>query len=192
MINKNTIKENITIPNILSLIRIIIILPFVNYFLEKDYLTSAILLALSGLSDMFDGMIARKFNQISPLGAILDPIADKLTLIAIVICLLMQFPVLLPIVILMLSKELAMLICGGNLIRKGITPPSSNWYGKVSTILFYTSAVIIVSLEAIWGYQNNILAFVLMTITTLSMIYTLVRYAQIYFKLLKEHDKKNN
>lgn len=187
--NKGIIKKNITIPNILSLIRIILIGPFVNYFIKEDYLTAAIILALSGLSDMFDGMIARKFNQISELGAILDPIADKLTLIAIVICLLILFPILMPLVVLMLIKELAMLICGGDLLRRGITPPSANWYGKLSTVLFYVSTVIIVSLEAIWGYQSNILALVLMTITAIAMGYTLVRYAKLYFGLLKENKR---
>ena len=56
-------KENFNIPNILSFIRIIIIVPFVLYFLNDDYLLAALMLIFSGLSDMFDGLIARKLNQ---------------------------------------------------------------------------------------------------------------------------------
>ena len=78
-------KDLITIPNILTYIRIILIVPFVYFFLKENYIPAVICIGVSGLTDCFDGMIARRFNQVTSLGKILDPIADKFTLLAVVI-----------------------------------------------------------------------------------------------------------
>ena len=82
-----------TIPNLISLIRILFIPVFALLFYNGQAVAAAVILALSALSDMVDGKIARKFNQVSNLGKILDPIADKLTVFAIAIILYMKFPV---------------------------------------------------------------------------------------------------
>lgn len=72
-------NKNLTVPNAMSLFRILVI-PFFAYFFLKDNLTAAVIaLALSGLSDALDGFVARRFNQITELGKMLDPLADKLT-----------------------------------------------------------------------------------------------------------------
>ncbi|MBQ2092705.1 MAG: CDP-alcohol phosphatidyltransferase family protein, partial [Clostridia bacterium] len=78
-------KDAKTIPNLLSLIRIILVPFFVYFFVTKRYLIAVIIILISGLSDAFDGKIARHFNQISKLGKLLDPAADKLTQIAITV-----------------------------------------------------------------------------------------------------------
>ena len=65
-------KRIFTIPNLISIIRILLIFPFVATFITDNYLASAVILVLSGISDMLDGLIARKFNQISEMGLILD------------------------------------------------------------------------------------------------------------------------
>ena len=90
-------NKNITIPNLLSVLRILLILPFVYFFMTGNVLLAGLMLALSGLSDLFDGMIARKFNQVTDLGKMLDPVADKLTQGTVAICLAIWEPVLLPI-----------------------------------------------------------------------------------------------
>ena len=135
-------KENFNIPNILSFIRIIIIVPFVLYFLNDDYLLAALMLIFSGLSDMFDGLIARKLNQITKLGKVLDPVADKLTLTAVIICMGIKFPEIFPLVIILILKDVSMLIAGSFLLKKGIEPPAAKWYGKLSTVFFYISVII--------------------------------------------------
>ena len=71
-------NKNINIPNALSVLRIILIVPFVYFFMNGKILEAVACLVLSGLSDMFDGMIARKFNQFTELGKMLDPVADKM------------------------------------------------------------------------------------------------------------------
>ncbi|MCQ2489920.1 MAG: CDP-alcohol phosphatidyltransferase family protein, partial [Clostridia bacterium] len=68
-----------TIPNVLSMLRIIAIPFFVYFFVTKKYLIAVLVILISGLTDLFDGKIARRFNQISKLGKLLDPAADKLT-----------------------------------------------------------------------------------------------------------------
>ena len=107
---KRKSKEIFTIPNLLSILRIILILPFSIYFLNDEYIMAAVMLILSGITDMFDGMIARKFDQITKLGAMLDPIADKLTLAVVVICVGMKFNVVMPLVVILVVKEVSMLL----------------------------------------------------------------------------------
>ena len=90
-------SDLVTIPNIITYVRFVLIIPFVYFFLAEQYIYAAICIGLSGLSDCFDGMAARKLNQVTPLGKILDPIADKVTLFAVVICMVIYVPMVLPI-----------------------------------------------------------------------------------------------
>ncbi len=140
---------------------------------------------------MFDGAIARKFNQVTQLGKkILDPIADKLTLIAVVICLAILFPSVWPIVIILMSKDILMLIGGAVLLCMKIRPPAAKWYGKVATAIFYVSITTMVCLSAIFNYKNDVLDIILMSLTLIAMIVAFVSYAIIFVKLIK--NRNNN
>ena len=186
-INKKEIitKDLMTIPNAISFIRIILITPFVAFFLGGMYIPAAITVGLSGLSDCFDGLIARQLHQESEIGKILDPLADKLTLIAVGVCLIFIEPYVLPLMILMIVKDVLMLIGGSIIINKGVVPPKSLWYGKVSTILFYLSVVTIVTM-AVLDYKNQTLTFILLGVTLVFMIYSLINYAVIFFRINRE------
>lgn len=184
-------KENLNIPNILSLARIIIIVPFVLYFLNDDYLASAFVLIVSGFSDMFDGMIARSLGQITPLGKVLDPLADKLTLTAVIICMGIKFPEIVPFVVILILKDLSMLIAGSFLIKKGIEPPAARWYGKVATVFFYVSVIIIVALKAIWGLNRPIVSISLLSVTSAFMLFALFKYFIIFLKLINDISGSN-
>ena len=186
--NKNEIisKDLMTIPNAISFIRIILITPFVAFFITGYYIPAAVTVALSGLSDCFDGMIARHFHQESEIGKILDPLADKLTLIAIGICLIFVDPYVLPLMIVMVVKDILMIIGGTIVIKRGIIPPKSVWYGKVSTILFYLTVSAIV-LMTILDYHNTILTLSLLGATLAIMLYSLAMYTIKFFKLMKEN-----
>lgn len=111
-------SDLVTIPNIITYVRFVLIIPFVYFFLAEQYIYAAICIGLSGLSDCFDGMAARKLNQVTPLGKILDPIADKVTLFAVVICMVIYVPMVLPILVTLLVKDLLMLLGGADLIKK--------------------------------------------------------------------------
>ena len=193
LINSNNFKENCNIPNLLSILRIIIIGPFVYYFLKDNYVMAAVMIAISGLSDMFDGYIARKFNQITKLGAMLDPVADKITLGSVVICMCIKIPVIMPIIIILLVKEILMLLAWLVLLKKHNTPPPAQWYGKVATIVFYISVAVIVFLKAIWGIENMVLTITLMCITVALMFFALIRYFILFLKILEgDSDKSTN
>jgi len=191
MEKETNVKDVFTIPNLLTFARIVLITPFVVLFLNENYLAAAIVVIISGLTGCFDGLIARKFNQVTELGKILDPIADKLTLIAIVICVAIYMPIVTPVMAVLLVKDTLMLIGGTNLIKKGITPPAAKWYGKIGTIMFYLSVCTIVFLKAVMNYENDVLSFTMLSLTTVVMIFSLVKYSIIYFSLLKEHKIKN-
>ncbi len=189
---KFKVSDLFTIPNILTYLRIILIIPFVYLFLSEKYILSAICIAVSGLTDCFDGMIARKFNQVTSLGKILDPIADKATLFAVVICMVIYVPAVLPVLVVLLLKDIIMLLGGIDLINKGITPPAAKWYGKVGTIVFYFSVLLIVALKAFFKIENSIIDFSLLGITAVVMLYALFSYGKIYFQLIKEYRNNKN
>ena len=182
-------KDLMTIPNAISFIRILLITPFVAFFIQRMYLAAAITVGISGLSDLFDGWIARKFHQESELGKVLDPLADKLTLIAVGVCLIFIEPYVLPLMIIMVLKDVLMIIGGTIVINQGVIPPKSSWYGKLSTFMFYISVGMVV-LMAIFGYVNKPLSLTVLGITAAMMIFSLVNYAIIFFKIQKQVKNK--
>ncbi|WP_312691946.1 CDP-alcohol phosphatidyltransferase family protein [Caproiciproducens sp.] len=188
MKNRN---KNINIPNGLSLLRIILIIPFVYYFMRNELLQAAVVLIISGLTDMFDGMIARRFNQFTELGQMLDPLSDKLTQGAVAICLAIEEPVLIPLLGIFILKEALMVIAACFLIKKNKRPGGSKWYGKVATTLFYISFAIIVALKGIWKIQNLTVTIILLSITAAFMIYAFVQYFKMYLSILQSDDPKD-
>lgn len=191
-INKSEIisKDLMTIPNAISFIRILLITPFVAFFITGYYIPAAVTVALSGLSDCFDGMIARHFHQESEIGKIIDPLADKLTLIAIGVCLIFVEPYVLPLMIVMVIKDTLMIIGGTVIVKRGIIPPKSVWYGKVSTILFYLTVGTIVMMT-IFDYHNKILTLSMLGATLLIMLYSMVMYTIKYVHLMKDYHKEH-
>jgi len=131
--------RGLTIPNILSIFRIVLI-PVYAWLYFSDYksgaLIAGIVLVISGMTDLLDGAIARKFNQISELGKVLDPLADKMTQVAVFICLYLKFPSLMPLFCFIVYKELMMISIGLWAIKKGFVV-SAKWWGKVTTFLIY-------------------------------------------------------
>ena len=123
MFIKNWKKEIITIPNLLSLFRLTLIPVYISIYLNAktaaDYYLAAAILAVSCLTDLIDGKIARHFNMISTLGKILDPLADKLTQFTLIVCLTVKYPILKYLVSLFVLKESFQLIAGCLNLKKG-------------------------------------------------------------------------
>lgn len=185
-------NKNINVPNALSLLRILLIAPFVYYYIQRQIVPAIVCLLLSGLSDMLDGKIARRFNQFTEVGQMLDPVADKLTQGTVAICLAVDHPILLPVLAIFVVKELTMLIGGAYLVFKAKKRPSgAMWYGKVGTILFYFSFGLIVALKGIWHIEILPLSIALLTITAIFMLYALYRYFRIFLTLLHSSDPKD-
>ena len=128
------------IPNLLTMLRFFLI-PFIVGFLnEGNYILAFIFLTLSGLTDVLDGFIARKFNFITNFGKLIDPLADKATQISVLTVLALQHIIPLWILIIVLLKECT-LIAGASFLYGKELVVSSKWYGKLSTVLFYVAIV---------------------------------------------------
>lgn len=184
-------NKNFNVPNILTIIRILLIIPFVIYYTEDQILKAAAILLLSGLTDMLDGMIARRYHQITELGQMLDPLSDKLTQGAVAICLAVKQPILIPFLAVFVVKEALMVSAGIFLIgKKKKRPGGSKWFGKTATVLFYISFGTIVLLKGVWGIENLYVSVTLLSITAAFMIYAFIRYAQIYFDIVRSDDPK--
>ena len=132
----------ITIPNILSFFRLCLI-PLIlwQYVGMQNYFNALYLLALSGLTDIVDGIIARKFHMVSNLGKALDPVADKLTQIAMLFCLVTRFPYMWIPLVLLVVKELFAGITGLMMVKRG-TVIGADWHGKVTTVLLYGTMLV--------------------------------------------------
>jgi len=134
----NRINKIFTIPNLLSLFRLCLIPIIIHqYCITNHFTKSAALLLLSGITDIADGFIARRFHMISNVGKILDPIADKLTQFAVMICLISRFSFMLFPFFILLAKETLAGIIGFITIRKTNTVPCAKWHGKLSTVSLY-------------------------------------------------------
>lgn len=174
-------KKIITIPNILSLFRICLIPVFVwLYCVKEDYVMTAAVLLLSGLTDTIDGFVARHFHMISNLGKALDPVADKLTQAAMLFCLLLKFPLMVVPFVLLICKEMFMGITGLLVIRKTGTVYGANWHGKVATFLLYAMMI----LHVVWYEIPEIVSNVSIAVCIFAMALSLVLYGIRNIKLL--------
>ena len=185
-------NKNINVPNALSVLRLLLIAPFVYFYLADRIELAVAALVVSGLSDLFDGMIARRFNQVTVLGQMLDPLADKVTQGSVALCMAITNPILFPVLIIFMVKELSMIIAGCVLLKKKKRPCSAKWYGKVATAIFYITFFLIVALHGIWGYESNVLSIALLSVTAAMMIYALIRYFLIFLQILRSDDPKDD
>ncbi len=167
-------KDILTLPNIISFFRLLLIPIFViTYFnetIENNYIWAIGILMLSGLSDVVDGFIARKFNMVSDFGKILDPIADKLTQAVIILSLVIMHLELLPMFAVLFFKELFTLFAAVYLFANGTKPMSSKWFGKLSTVvifitMFYTLMIDIYSVTEVPLYFLSVASIVCMIIS---------------------------
>ena len=131
-------KKNI--PNILTMLRFVLI-PFILYFLSIDnYILTFVFLTLSGITDVLDGFIARKFNFITDFGKLIDPLADKATQLLTLAALVLKNIIPLWILGLLVLKEFIMIVGASFLYGKELVV-SSKWYGKLATVLIYVAIV---------------------------------------------------
>ena len=182
----------VTVPNLLTYMRLLLVAPFIYFFLKENYIAAAICVGVSGLTDCFDGMLARRLNQVTSLGKILDPIADKVTLFSVALCMLIYIPSLLPLLGILMFKEITMLFCGLILLTKRITPPAAKWYGKFATVVFYFSVTTIIFLKAVFNYESAVLIIGLFLLTAIVMVFAMVKYAIMFFALLKENKEEKS
>lgn len=166
-------KKLITIPNLLTLFRLLLIPLMVWLYVGKELpLWTAGVLLLSGVTDIVDGIIARKCHMVSDFGKAFDPVADKLTQIAMMFCLVTRFPrMLLPLGILVVKE-----VCTGIMsllsIKKSGMVEGAVWHGKVTTVLLYS----IMALHLIWLHIPDIVSCILIGLVTGMMLFSGISY----------------
>ena len=177
-------KQILTIPNLLSLFRLLLIPVIIwLYQCKHDYLAAASVTVLSGATDIIDGIIARKFNMVSDFGKILDPIADKLTQITVLFCLVSRFPVMaLPLSILIV-KEIIAAITNMLTIKKTDKVMGAVWHGKITTILLYAMMII----HLIWFNISDIASNILIGICTAMMLLSAILYGARNIKAIRQN-----
>ena len=174
---KITLRDALTIPNILSYIRLLMIPFFTVLYMKGQYLNAGILAVLSGMSDVIDGWIARKFNQVTDLGKVLDPFADKLTQGVVVICLTNRFPLMLLLVAIWVVKEGYMTFAMFYFYRKyEVRLDGAKWYGKLSTWVLDSTMMALLLFPAITLPVANIF----IVLCAFFMLFSLHLYAKEY------------
>ena len=167
---ENKYKDKIiTIPNMLSLFRLLLIPVIIwLYIVRQDFVWTTVVLTLSGITDIVDGIIARKCHMISDFGKAFDPVADKLTQIAMLLCLVSRFRwMLLPLCVMVL-KEVTAAILGLLVIRRTGKVDGAVWHGKATTVLLYSMMIIHLIWYRIPGTVSGILIGAATAMTLLS------------------------
>jgi len=166
------------VPNILTIIRFLLIPLIVLYIFSGNYILAFVFFTISGMTDIADGCIARKFNLISNFGKLMDPLADKLTQIATLTSLVFTDIIPIWILIIVLLKEFIMIVGASFLYGKDVVV-YSKWYGKLATVLFYFAIVISLLLKQfeITGILEH-LDLALYYFALITTIFSLVMYAK--------------
>ena len=174
-----------SIPNILSIFRLLLVPVFTYMIIAKgDFFTAGILLVISGITDCCDGYIARKFNMITNLGKILDPLADKLTQLMTVICLAVKgYDIMWFLAGFLFLKDLALLIGGLMLYKKedGMVP--SSWFGKIATFVFYVAVTFLTLFDPyISDSVKTIITFIIIFVCALALISYIFKFFSLRAK----------
>lgn len=179
------------IPNILTVLRFVLIPFAVVYMLNDQYVVAIVIICASGLTDVLDGAIARKFNFITNFGKLIDPLADKVTQLSLLGTLVLKNLVPLWILIIVLLKEAAM-VAGASFLYGKELVVSSKWYGKAATVLFYLA--IILSMVFREFNINNIFVLILYYIAVAMTIFSLIMYFREFYMqgYLKKESLKLN
>lgn len=197
---KDLFKNWNTIPNWISFARIIMIPIFGVLFWKGEIGWSVFVLFLSGFSDFIDGKIARKFNQVSDLGKMLDPVADKLTQITIAVLLYLRFSAAEDglvktfswIFLIFIIKEFVMVAFGAFMVAIGLRPSAAEIYGKLATFAFYAVMLLLFAFAPEVGAFTNIwvipetLLVILVSLTAILCIIAFASYLPTTYKQFKE------
>ena len=174
------------VPNILTIIRFLLIPIIVIFAFEDNYIATIIVLTISGLTDVLDGYIARKYNFITNFGKLMDPLADKMTQVALLGTLAIQKIIPVWIIVVVIIKEFLM-VSGASFLYGKELVVSSKWYGKLTTVLFYVAIVCSLFIQY-WNSGNLITASTLPEFDTyiyylavLTTIFSLIMYVKAFY-----------
>ena len=174
-------REICTIPNFLSLFRLTLIPVYLNLYLnaqsDRDYTLSAVILGISCMTDLADGKIARKFNMISNVGKVLDPLADKLTQLGLLICLYNRSRILRLLLMIFLVKEFWQLFAMLSAMRQGKALNGALMSGKISTTVLFTG----LGLIFLFPNMAEVIVDRICAVCLVFLLYAFADYTQAYF-----------
>lgn len=196
MFRKNWKKEIFTIPNVLSLFRLALIPVYMDIYLKadlaangpRDYYLAAAILAVSCLTDLIDGKIARHFNMMTTLGKFLDPVADKATQFTLIVCLAIRYPVLWYLTGFFVIKEGFQLIAGAFKWRKGKILNRALLSGKICTTVLFISLIVMVMIPTLTQETVAIIALVDGVFMLISFIHYILAYCGKVKKAFDDRD----
>jgi cardiolipin synthase len=134
----------LTIPNLLSLVRLALIPVFLGFLITGQDVLALIVLVLGGVTDFLDGFLARRLHQVTRLGKLLDPVADRLTILSATIGLTYRGFLPLWLLLVVLARDVGMLCLGVVLARTRTPPPPVTWVGKAATFLLLSALPLLV------------------------------------------------
>ena len=170
----------LNIPNFLTLMRILTV-PIFGYMMHKqESLYAAIIFIAAWLTDILDGFIARKYNLVTNFGKVADPAADKLLTTTALFFLAKQKTIPIPILIIVVCKELLMGLGGYILYKKKKRVSGANWYGKIATAFFYSAIVLLIFLP------KSKFSIVLTLVAVIAAVFALLMYTKKFFALMNE------
>lgn len=186
----DTKREIFSIPNLMSFARLLLIPVFCWLYLraetDREFLWASLVVLLSSLTDLLDGWVARRFDMITDLGKVLDPVADKLTHGALAVCLAVRHPLMWALIVLMLLKEGFMGIMGVIFLRQGRMLNGAMWFGKVCTAVLFLGLLVLMLFPHLPAPAVNGLILVMMAV----MAFTLCKYISLYRKLWRGETKE--
>ena len=176
-----------TVPNVMSFFRLLLI-PVIMwvYLAKKDYVLVAVLLVVSGITDVADGFIARHFNQVSNLGKMLDPVADKFTEGILMILLALRYPLFWADVVIFAVGAFLMSFWGIRAINRSHLVNAAHWYGKITTVFLYASIFTLL----LWEKIPKVAANAIIVICGLLVIGNVTMYGLFYMRLRRERLKQ--
>lgn len=192
MFKKNWKKEIFTIPNVLSLFRLALIPVYMDIYLSaegaRDYYLAAAILAVSCLTDLIDGKIARHFNMMTTLGKFLDPVADKATQFTLIVCLAIRYPILWYLTALFVVKEGFQLIAGAIKWRKGKILNRALLSGKICTTILFVSLILMVMVPTFSQETVTVIAIVDAVFMLISFVHYILAYCGKVKKAFDDRD----
>ncbi len=192
ILTKFSKKDLWSIPNILCYIRFLLIPVFVITYIRADhprqYIQAAAVVFLSGLTDFLDGFIARRFDMVTELGKIIDPLADKLTQASLIFILVVKYKWMFLLLILFVVMQLFLLIAGLVMLKKGTKLNGAKWFGKVSTTVFYATMLVLVAVPTLKIGVTNILMIVCGAFLLLSFLLYINEYIRMYHSLKRTRE----
>ena len=176
-----TKEQLFTIPNFMSLFRLVLI-PFIIWiYWRGEYHIAGGMLLLSALTDILDGVIARKFDMVSDLGKMMDPLCDKLTHAALLVCLVTRYRDIWIVFGFLVVKELTMLALGSIMVKRCGEVHSAKWYGKLCTVVFETVMLALILFPGLPGLA----VMVLLAVCCAAMVFSLVMYVVFFLRRIR-------